>query len=104
MNFYNEVYKIVKKIPKGKVASYGQIAILAGNKSASRAVGYALHKNPEPGIIPCHRVVNKEGRLAPAFAFGGSEMQKLLLEEEGVIVNKGYVDMTEYSWNGSDIY
>lgn len=103
MNFYNKVYLIVKKIPKGKVASYGQIAFLAGSPRASRAVGYALHKNPEPGIIPCHRVVNREGRLAPAFAFGGSEAQKLLLESEGVKVKNNYVDMEKYSWNMKEI-
>lgn len=99
MSFYNEVYNIVKKIPKGKVATYGQIALLAGSPRASRAVGYALHKNPDQGTIPCHRVVNKEGRLAPAFAFGGLDAQVMLLESEGVKVKDGYVDIKKYLWN-----
>ncbi|MEF9951484.1 MAG: MGMT family protein [Clostridium sp.] len=96
MSFYNEVYKEVKKIPRGKVASYGYIAFMAGSKNASRAVGYALHKNPDQGSIPCHRVVNREGRLAPSFAFGGMEAQAALLESEGVQVVNGYVDMDKY--------
>ena len=85
MNFYEKVYEIVRQIPKGKVATYGQIALLCGNPRASRAVGYALHCNPEPGIIPCHRVVNREGRPAPGFAFGGPEVQREMLESEGVV-------------------
>ena len=101
MSFYDEVYQIVCQIPRGKVASYGQIARLAGSPRASRAVGYALHVNPRPGVIPCHRVVNREGRLAPAFAFGGENAQRHLLEDEGVTVNAdGYVDMRRYAWSG----
>lgn len=100
MNFYNKVYEIVKKIPKGKVASYGQIASIAGNPRASRAVGYALHRNPSQQTIPCHRVVNKEGKLAPSFAFGGIDAQKALLESEGVEVDEGYVNMHKYKWEG----
>ncbi|MEF9864768.1 MAG: MGMT family protein, partial [Christensenellaceae bacterium] len=68
MNFYDKVYEAVQRIPKGKVASYGQIAAMAGNPRAARVVGYALHKNPQPYVIPCHRVVNRNGRLAPSFA------------------------------------
>lgn len=98
MNFYERVYEAVQRIPKGRVASYGQIALLCGNPKASRAVGYALHRNPMPGIIPCHRVVNREGRLAPAFAFGGSEVQRDMLEKEGVEVNGEYVDLSKYLW------
>lgn len=91
MNFYDKVYEQVQKIPCGKVATYGQIACLCGSPKASRAVGYALHANPMPGIIPCHRVVNRFGALAPAFAFGGREVQKKLLEDEGVIVGEDFV-------------
>ncbi|MEA5004770.1 MAG: MGMT family protein [Christensenella sp.] len=99
MNFFGQVYEIVKQIPCGKVASYGQIARLAGNPRASRAVGYALHVNPQPGVVPCHRVVNRQGRLAPAFAFGGTDAQKGLLNAEGVYVNDdGYVDMKQFGW------
>ena len=82
--FFAAVYEAVKTIPKGKVASYGQIACAVGSPRAARQVGWALHVNPEPGIIPCHRVVNREGRVAPAFAFGGEEVQRRLLEDEGV--------------------
>ena len=96
---FREIYEAVKRIPKGKVATYGQIAAMVGHPRAARLVGYALHVNPEPGVIPCHRVVNRNGRLAPAFAFGGMEIQKQLLENEGVIVNGDFtVDMKKYCW------
>ena len=85
MNTFEKIYEQVKKIPKGKVASYGQIALMAGNPRWSQVVGYALHSNPEPGVIPCHRVVNKEGKLAKSFAFGGKNVQRDLLVSEGVI-------------------
>ena len=85
MNTFEKIYEQVKKIPKGKVATYGQIALMAGNPRWSQIVGYALHSNPEPVVIPCHRVVNKEGKLAKAFAFGGENAQRNLLINEGVI-------------------
>ena len=78
-NFFNKVYEVVKQIPKGKVATYGQIARLCGNPRMARQVGWALHVNPEPYITPCHRVVNRNGRLAAAFAFGGENVQTTLL-------------------------
>lgn len=90
------IYEAVKKIPKGKVATYGQVAELAGNKKMSRAVGNALHKNPEPGVIPCHRVVNSKGELAGEFAFGGLGVQAKLLLEEGVETVDGRVDLEKY--------
>ena len=83
--FSRRVYEVVRRIPKGKVATYGQVAALAGAPRNARFVGYALHSNPEPGVIPCHRVVFRDGSLAPGFAFGGPERQRLLLEEEGVV-------------------
>jgi methylated-DNA-protein-cysteine methyltransferase-like protein len=102
MSFYDKVYDIVKCIPRGKVASYGQIALMLGSPRASRAVGYALHLNPSPIIIPCHRVVNREGRLAPSFAFGGEDRQRILLGAEGVMVDEGgFVDMRVYRWDGA---
>ena len=97
-NSYQKIYEIVKQIPKGCVASYGQVAALAGNPRWARVVGYALHVNPDPAHIPCYRVVNREGRLSAAFAFGGVNEQKLLLEAEGVEVTDGYVDMELYQW------
>lgn len=90
------IYEAVKKIPKGFVATYGQVAKMAGNERMSRAVGNALHKNPEPGIIPCHRVVDSKGKLAGAFAFGGESVQADLLAKEGVEVKDGKVDLDKF--------
>ena len=90
------IYEAVKKIPKGKVATYGQVALLAGNGKMSRAVGNALHHNPDPENIPCYRVVNAKGELAGAFAFGGEQTQAKLLEEDGVEVIDGKVDLKKY--------
>ena len=96
MSFYDKVYEQVRKIPQGKVATYGQIAAMCGSPRASRAVGYALHFNPMPGIIPCHRIVNRFGGLEERFAFGGKEAQKALLEREGVVVTDYTVDLGKY--------
>ena len=90
------IYEAVKRIPKGCVATYGQVATMAGNERMSRAVGNALHKNPTPGIVPCHRVVDAKGRLAGGFAFGGMEAQAALLADEGVEVKDGKVDLGKY--------
>ena len=97
-NSYEKIYDIVKQIPRGNVATYGQVAALAGNRRWARVVGYALHVNPDPEHIPCHRVVNREGRLSDAFAFGGVNRQKLLLEAEGVTVVGNFVDLEIYQW------
>ena len=103
MSFFENVYEAVQLIPRGKVATYGQIARMIGAPRSSRAVGYALHANPRPGVIPCHRVVNREGRLAPAFAFGGPEIQAQLLESEGVEVSEDFtVDLKKYLWQTSE--
>jgi len=93
------IYDVVKQIPRGKVATYGQVASLAGNKRWSRVVGYALHANPEPETIPCHRVVNRLGEVSKAFAFGGENRQIALLENEGVKVEGNRVDLEKYRWN-----
>lgn len=90
------IYEAVKRIPKGKVATYGQVAALSGNGKMARAVGNALHKNPEPGVIPCHRVVDAKGRLAGEFAFGGVFRQAELLGAEGVVAVDGMVDLKKY--------
>ena len=90
------IYEAVKRIPKGKVATYGQVAAMAGNPKMSRAVGNALHKNPQPGIIPCHRVVDSKGHLADEFAFGGAGVQARLLADEGVETMAGIVDLKKY--------
>lgn len=90
------IYDAVKTIPRGKVATYGQVAELAGNPRMSRAVGNALHKNPDPDGIPCYRVVNSKGELADEFAFGGKDIQKDLLEADGIEVKNGKVDLKVY--------
>lgn len=90
------IYEAVKKIPSGHVATYGQVAALAGDKRMARAVGNALHKNPDPDNIPCFRVVNAKGELAGEFAFGGAGAQAKLLEAEGIEVIDGKVDLKKY--------
>ena len=89
-------YDAVKKIPRGKVATYGQVAEMAGNKKMARAVGNALHKNPDPEKIPCYRVVNAKGELAGEFAFGGEGAQARLLQADGIAVVDGRVDLKIY--------
>ena len=92
------IYEAVKKIPYGHVATYSQVAETAGDRKMARAVGNALHKNPDPDNIPCFRVVNAKGELAGEFAFGGPGAQAKLLEAEGVIVTDGKVDLNKYRW------
>lgn len=100
MSFYDKVYEIVRQIPKGKVATYGQIAAMCGSPRASRAVGYALHVNPDPEVTPCFRVVNRFGGCAEAFAFGGKAEQAVRLEEDGIEVSADFtVDLDIYQWN-----
>ena len=90
------IYEAVKRIPKGHVATYGKVAEMAGDAKMARAVGNALHENPDPEHIPCFRVVNAKGELAGAFAFGGEQVQAQLLEEDGVEVVDGKVDQDKY--------
>ena len=97
-NSYEKIYDVVRQIPKGTVATYGQVAELAGNKRWARVVGYALHVNPDPEGIPCYRVVNREGRLSDAFAFGGVNQQKELLEADDIEVVDNHVDLKRYQW------
>jgi methylated-DNA-protein-cysteine methyltransferase related protein len=84
VDMFEEVYKIVKKVPRGKVVTYADIALKLGNRKLSRVVGNALHVNKNPQEVPCHRVVNKEGALAKSYAFGGASSQKKKLLSEGV--------------------
>ena len=90
------IYEAVKKIPKGKVATYADVAEMAGDRKMARAVGNALHKNPDPDGIPCYRVVNSKGELAGEFAFGGAWKQGELLKAEGIEVIDGRVDLKKY--------
>ncbi|MBE5862725.1 MAG: methylated-DNA--[protein]-cysteine S-methyltransferase [Lachnospiraceae bacterium] len=92
------IYEAVKKIPYGRVATYAQVAELAGDRKMARAVGNALHRNPDPDHIPCFRVVNSKGELAGEFAFGGSGEQAKLLQAEGVEVTEGRVDLEKFQW------
>ena len=84
-SLHDKVYEFVKRIPQGKVATYGQIALCLGDRNFARVVGNILHNNPDPEHIPCHRVVNAQGKLAQAYAFGGIDAQKRLLVSEGVV-------------------
>jgi methylated-DNA-protein-cysteine methyltransferase-like protein len=95
---FEKIYEVVRQIPYGQVATYGQVAALAGNNRWARVVGYALHANPDPDHIPCYRVVNKEGRVSDAFAFGGGNRQVELLQAEGVAFVDGHVDMERHQW------
>lgn len=99
MTTFAKIYEVVKQIPAGRVSTYGQVARLAGNPRWARVVGYALHANPSFGEIPCHRVVNRRGRTAAAFAFGGSDIQRTMLEAEGIVFSEdGSVDLSRYAW------
>ncbi len=90
------IYEAVKRIPYGHVATYAQVAEMAGDRKMARAVGNALHRNPDPDNIPCFRVVNSKGELAGEFAFGGAGAQARLLEAEGIEVAEGRVDLKKY--------
>ena len=97
MTVFERVYEAVKQIPEGSVASYGQVAEAIGNRRLSRVVGYALHVNPQPGVIPCHRVVKRDGEVSKAFAFGGANRQVELLQAEGVgFRDESHVDMARF--------
>lgn len=98
MTTFELIYAVVSKIPRGKVASYGQVARLAGNPRWSRVVGYALHVNPDPDRIPCYRVVNRFGEVSEAFAFGGANRQIELLTAEGVEFDQNGRVKLEFFW------
>jgi methylated-DNA-protein-cysteine methyltransferase related protein len=93
MNTFQAVYKAVEKIPRGKVTTYGEIAKYIGIRNP-RVVGYALHVNKNTDLVPCHRVVTKQGELAKGYAFGGPDIQRKLLESEGVMFEENQVDLS----------
>ncbi len=97
-----KIYAAVRLIPRGKVASYSQVAALVGNCNLRRYVGNALHKNPSNSVTPCHRVVNAKGFCSGSFAFGGSGVQRQKLEAEGVAFVKGHVDMEKHAISQDD--
>lgn len=103
MSVFERIYEVVRKIPCGKVASYGQVAALAGNPRWARVVGYALHVNPDTDGIPCYRVVTKDGGLSESFAFGGINVQRELLMRDGVEFDgDGRVIMEKYRWRAEE--
>lgn len=98
-NFFQKVYGVVGRIPKGKVATYGQIAALLGNPKGARTVGWAMQSAPSYLNLPCHRVVNKSGSLAPQYVFGSREYQRALLEMEGITFREdGCINMKTHLW------
>ena len=98
---FQKIYQVVSRIPCGRTATYGQVAALAGNPRWARVVGYALHA--APAGLPCHRVVNREGRTADAFRAGGQDWQRIFLEEEGVpFLADGRVDLARCQWDGGE--
>lgn len=97
-DFYEEVYNLLLEIPDGKVTTYGRIGELLGNRRYARAVGNALHANPDRKKYPCYKVVNSKGRLSANYAFGGIEAQKKHLEAEGIEVIDYKVDLKKYGY------
>jgi methylated-DNA-protein-cysteine methyltransferase-like protein len=102
-SFFEQVYIIVRQIPRGKVASYGQIAALLGHPQAARTVGWALASLPErqePGV-PWQRVINSRGRISISNLHHGADEQRALLEEEGVLFDAtGHIDWQRFGWQG----
>ena len=97
-SFFELVYEVVRHIPPGKVATYGQVARLLGNPRAARTVGWALHSLPEGHDVPWHRVINAQGRIS--LPGEGGELQRALLESEGVEFGEGWVDLRRFGWGG----
>ena len=97
--FFERVYEQVRRVPAGSVCTYGTIAELAGYPKASREVGFAMSRVQRGWNLPCHRVVNAKGTLAPTYAFGGHRVQRQLLEDEGVtFVDDETIDMARHRW------
>lgn len=101
--FFEEVYRIVGTIPEGSIMTYGMIAIMLGNPYAARIVGYAMNSAPQELNLPCHRVVNKEGKMSPGDIFGGEDKQRQMLEKEGIIFKEnGCINMEMHLLNWSE--
>ena len=96
MTTFEKIYDLVTSVPKGKVTTYGAIARLTGINP--RVVGYALHQNKDPVNVPCHRVINSKGEISSGYAFGGPEIQKEMLEEEGILFNKNKVNLKIFGY------
>jgi len=98
--FQQKVYALAKQIPKGKVATYGQLAKMAGSPGASRAVGMCMKNNPDAKTIPCHRVVSSTGALT-GYAFGGTSVKKEKLIKEGVAFSGDKANLTLSQWQSN---
>lgn len=104
VNFSKIVY-LVASIPLGKVATYGQIALWAGSPRSARVVVWAMRAAPDDLHLPCHRVVNKSGQLAPKYVFGGKDQQRCLLESEGIpFTSDQRIDLKKCLWDGPTSY
>ncbi len=100
--FFNKVYAVVEKIPQGKVMTYGQIAAVLGCPENARVVGWAMRAAPKSRNLPCHRVVNRKGEMSPNHVFGAAEIQRALLESEGIKMDhNGCIDLKEHLWDAS---
>lgn len=100
-DFFARVYNVVSKIPSGKVATYGQIALLLGEPRSARIVGWAMRTAPKELCLPCHRVVNRLGKMAPDYVFGSSDLQRAILISEGITFKEdGCINMKKHVWNG----
>lgn len=98
MQISQRVYDLLTKVPKGKVVTYKQLALAAG--TGPRAIGRILHHNVEPETYPCHRCIKSDGSLASGYAFGGLDVQRQLLEAEGVVFKKnGKVDLQKFGFD-----
>ena len=92
------LYELLLTIPSGKVVTYGTLAEMLGNRRMARAVGNALHSNPDGEKYPCYKVVNSRGEPSRAYAFGGKDEQKRRLEADGIVVENGKVDLKRYGY------
>lgn len=102
-DYFTRVYEIVAQIPEGKVTTYGQIAKLLGGSNNARVVGWAMRAAPSHLHLPCHRVVNRLGEMAPSYAFGSKELQRDILEGEGITFNKdGCINIKKHFWDGPE--
>ena len=99
-DFFQRAYDIVRQVPEGRVATYGQVARMMGEPRKAQYVGFAMHSSPGmKGGVPCHRIVFADGSLAPGFAFGGADEQRKMLEAEGVgFLPNGKVNLRQYLW------
>jgi methylated-DNA-protein-cysteine methyltransferase related protein len=96
---YELFWSWIRKVPRGRVATYGQIAAVAGLDGHARQVGYALHNLPDGSDVPWHRVINSRGEISPRSAGDSHELQRMLLESEGVEIDlRGRIDLKRFAW------